>query len=245
MCVCCVWYTACNLTVYVNFYSTTDFTMESVLPPSMMTINRASAVDESDESPEQLPLEDVPPRPHSAITFSGQITPSHNRPFSMPPSRQEISSPGGRGSFGVPPYSSPTTKKEFSLPGKSNSDRRRNETGMKRLFNLSAQAVRHRSSTLPRPLTASPSSDPLQTSSSATSLKQQTKRDSIHEEGEIRKTCSMPSRGNPSLEKAGGEDASIKDPFEMTREVCALPKSPLFLYNRTMAGVCGCIVLQM
>lgn len=202
--------------------------MESVLPPSLMnaiststTTNRASAVNESDESTDQVPLEDVPPRPHSAFTFGGQITPSQAQPFSMPSSHQDISSPGGRGAYG-PPHSSPITKKEFSLPGRSSFDRRRNETGMKRLLNLSAQAVRHRSSTLPRPLTASPSLDPLQTSSSVTSLKQQAKRDNIHEEGEIRKTCSMPSRGNPSLEQTDGEEGSRKNPMEMTREVCAV-----------------------
>ena len=200
--------------------------MESVLPPSMMnaistrtTINRASAASKLDENADQVPLEDVPPRPHSAFTFDGQITPSQGRPFSMPSSHQDISNPGGRGAFG-PPHSSPITKKEFSLPGRGSFDRRRNETGMKRLLNLSAQAVRHRSSTLPRPLTASPSSDPLQMSSSATSLKQQAKRDYMHEEGEIRKACSMPSRGNPSLEQTDGEDGSRKNPMEMTREVC-------------------------
>ena len=209
----------CALPVLIHlfcFHSTIDFKMESVLPPSMMTMNRASAVSESDESTDQLPLDDVPPRPHSAITFSGQITPSQGRPSSG----QDVSSPGGRGSFAGPPYSSPTTKKEFSLPGRCNFDRRRNETGMKRLLNLSAQAMRHRSSTLPRPLTASPSTDPLQTSSSATSLKPQVKKDCILEEGQMRKTCSMPSRGNPSLDKTDGEDASEKNPMEITREVC-------------------------
>lgn len=200
--------------------------MESVLPPSMMTAmtasttnNRASIVSETSEGTDQPLLDDMPPRPQSALNLTGQFAPLHGGQLSLQASHQDISGPGVRATSAFGPSSTPTTKKEFSLPWRSNSDRRRNaDTGMKRLLSLSAQAMRHRSSTLPRALFTSPTPDPLQSSSGAASFKQPSRRG--YEGGEMRKTISMPSRGNPSLEQTDGENRSRKNPLEMSREVC-------------------------
>ena len=180
--------------------------------------SRASIVSDTSEGTDQVSLGDFPPRPHSAFNLS---EPLHGGLRSLQSSHQDINSPGGKGALSAfaPPNSTPTTKKEFSLPWRSNSDRRRNiDTGMKRLLSLSAQAMRHRSSTLPRHLFASNTPDPLQSSSSTASLKHPLRKG--YEEGEMRKTTSMPSRGNPSLEHTDGEYPSRKNPLEMSREVC-------------------------
>jgi hypothetical protein len=189
-----------------------DFVLDSVLPPSLMNVlARTSSVQkgefphrgESPGDPFSASETDIPPRPHSV-------------PHTPHVIRVTTPTPGWQGSSGNsgPPLS-PSLKTDSTRKLHSSSvplRRRASVKGMTKLLNLSAQALRHKSSTLPRPpkKTDSASDQVLSSSSSP-------KHEKSTVEGVDGKTCpsSSPSRAS-SISMTS--TASRKELVDMSRE---------------------------